>query len=129
MAEEILSEPSRRMQERVAWIDSQAGVGCAKALGRTVYSGQIKTLRRIGPGLFWGDGDGSVGQADHFGVVVDAWFRPTKCLVKQIRRCLARQRPCVVRVDRERLFEHRSRRVVVLLRPLLLSLHLQSTAA
>src|ERR1700684_3990321 len=126
MVAEIFSEPPRRMQERVIWIDSEAGVGCAKALVRMVYSGQIKAFCGIGSCLFWGDSDGPVGQADHFGVVVDVRVRPTKYLVEQISRCLARQCLSIVRVDRERLFEHSSRRLVILLRPLLLSPHLQS---
>ena len=129
MTEVILSEPPSRMQERVIWIDSEPRVGRAKPLGRMVSAAQIKALCGIGPSLFRADGDRPVSQADHFGVIVDVRVRPTKYLVKQISRCLARQRPCVVRVDHERLFEHRSRRVVVLLRPLLLSSHLQSAAA
>jgi hypothetical protein len=80
MAEVIFSETPRRMQERIIWINCEADVGCAKALDRMVSTGQIKALRGIGPSFFCGDGDGSVGQADHFGVVVDTRFRPTKAL-------------------------------------------------
>ena len=90
---------------------------------------QVKALYVIGPCVLWVDGDGTVGHTDHLGIIVDAWVPPTKYMVDQIGRGVARQRPCIVRIDRERPFIHRSRGVVILLRPLLLRSQLQSPPA
>jgi hypothetical protein len=83
MAEEILSETPRRMQERVIWIDSEAGVGCAKALDRMVFVGQIKALRGGGsPSLF---GDSGLAQA------FENWPK-----LAQVRGIVAQRRPICV---------------------------------
>ena len=113
-AEPNFGEGSKRIETGIIWIDGESGLGDVDRL--VLAEAQIAevvglcNVRRHGVA---GERQSPVGLPDYFRIVIDLWICPSQIKVNRIGISVARQRGGIVRVDRERPFEQRSRGVIV----------------